>query len=251
MQEEEAGQAVVVDQGQLLVQAATGLVQVAAGRRSGAPAGRGRCGTGPGRPTRRCRRRSRDSCSRGRWRGRSGSGRPPRGAARRRRGSGKRAAISAGARSNDSRLPRRSRSQASSVVLRRIATRVSCRKARRGVVGVDIAGGDGAQALSSVGQPASQAVTAGVAAPVGALQLDRESVAAEDGRAAGGSAASAWRGRSGRRPLRARPGRRGRSRTGSAGRRRGERPSWSRVKWRGARAGRRRGRGVSRRQRLR
>ena len=48
-----------------------------------------------------------------------------------------------------------------------------------GVVGVDIAGGDGAQAQLG-GQLGQQAVTAGVAAPVGALQLDRESVAAED-----------------------------------------------------------------------
>ena len=48
-----------------------------------------------------------------------------------------------------------------------------------GVVGVDVAGGDGAQAQlgGQLGQPA---VAAGVAAPVGALQLDRESVAAED-----------------------------------------------------------------------
>ena len=86
---------------------------------------------------------------------------------------GSRSAVSAGERSTDSWLPRRSRSQPSSEVRLRIATSASWSAARRAMVGVDVAGRDGRHAERG-GELLERGVAAGVAALVRALQLDVE-----------------------------------------------------------------------------
>ena len=146
-------------------------------RRSGAPARRGRAAPAPPGPARRCPR-SRGSGSPGRWvrskRQRSPTSTAPRTAAAGEAGS----ASSSGA-------PQHRLVVAAALGLAGLERRVQAdghqrvlqeRPAR--AVGVRIAGGHGAhpQPLGQLGQ---QPVAAGVAAPVGALQLDREPLAAE------------------------------------------------------------------------
>ena len=101
---------------------------------------------------------------------------------------GKRAAVSAGERSTASWFPRRSASQASRVVFTRIATSASWRKRAGGGMWAWTSPVATVAHPQPVGQLGQQPVAAGVAAPVGALQLDREPLAAEHRRAAAGPA---------------------------------------------------------------
>ena len=90
----------------------------------------------------------------------------------------KRAAIACGVVSTWLKLPRRSGSEASSVVWWRTATSASCKRRAGARVRVDVAGGDRAQ-LQLARELCEAAVARAVVAQVGPLQLDAKVVGAE------------------------------------------------------------------------
>ena len=92
--------------------------------------------------------------------------------------SAKRAAIASGVASTWLWLPRRSGSEASSVVCSRMATNASCSSARAARVRVDVARGH-ARHPEALGQRREAAVQRAVVAVEGALELDPERVAPE------------------------------------------------------------------------